>query len=276
MPLGFDAVVDHSLFATRRFRWRMATRPLAPEDWLQIDDAYQADLALKTELVRTRPDEVIGWLEGSAAAAEELEGLLAGALASYGHHVAGGEEHAIDRCGRSVQEDLCLMERRPPGWVLTAGSVCFPTRWDFPSKLGLPLLDIHGPVPGYAADLAVAVDRFFDRMDPGDLAWRLNWSLVDDAARRLDPGRRQAPAVMPPDPASGLHLRVERQSLRRLSRHRAIVFGIRVHVWPLGEVVGRLPASAFADHLASMPADVVRYKNLEKLRKPLLAWLARQ
>ena len=274
MPLGFADVVDRPMFGSRPFRWRMGTRPLVANDWLEIDDARAADLALKEALVRDRPDHVIGWLPGSHDPATELAGLVSTALEGEGLTMATPGDHPIDRCGRSVQEDLCLLERKDTGWILTAGSVCFPTRWDFPSKLGRTLPEIHEPVPDYATAIGAAVDRFFDRMAPGDLAWRLNWSLVDDAARRLEPDRRQVSAVMPDDPATGLFFRVERQTLRRLDHHRAIVFGIRIHGWPLGEVVAHLPPAAFARQLASMPGPVARYKNLTTLRAPLIEWLA--
>ena len=51
------------------------------------------------------------------------------------------------------------MERRNGAWVMTAGVVCFPTRWRPSEKIGRTMAAIHEPVPRYD-DIATAVDRF--------------------------------------------------------------------------------------------------------------------
>ena len=53
------------------------------------------------------------------------------------------------------------------------------------------------------------------------------------------------------------------------------MFGIRIHVWPLGRVVEDLLSEGFVDSLATMPIDVATYKNLEGVRPALLKWLSR-
>jgi hypothetical protein len=176
-----------------------------------------------------------------------------------------------------VQEDLCLLERRMVAdvarWTLTAGSVSFPTRWDLGSKLGGSLAEIHAPVPGYGEQVGPFVDRFFDRMVPGALASRLNWSLVGEKTRRLEAEDRQAPEAVLTDPGTELFVRIERQTLRRLVVHDAVVFGIRIHVWPLAEVAEDLSTEPFAEMLDSMPPEVARYKDLDGLRSTVATWL---
>ena len=110
-------------------------------------------------------------------------------------------------------------------------------------------------------------------MTPGAIAARLNWSVVGDQRRRLDPREPQAPSGAPADPGRDLFVRVERQTLRRLVDHSAIVFGIRIHVWPLEEVVDDLPGPALADLVESMPVDVADYKDLGARRPGLVEWL---
>ena len=261
------------MFSAPTFRWRIGLRALSDDLWLQPDDARDTDLAEKVSLIDTRPEEMLAWLPGSEPASAEVFELVAADLSDRGLAVASVGEHPIDRAGRSLQEDLCLMERRGSQWILTAGSVCFPTRWALRDKIGVSLSAIHTPVPGYGDDLGPRVDRFFHRMSPASLVWRLNWSIVSDSGRRLDVRDSHTPCDPPDDVGRDLFVRVERQTLRRLTTHEAIVFCIRVHVWPLGEVVAELPAEGLVASLGSMPIDVANYKNLESLRPLLLDWL---
>lgn len=278
MPLGFGAVVRHPLFVTEDgrvdpFRWRMGVRSTDPGHWLQPDDRRVADLREKLALRSRLGDETFVARPGSEVAAAEVLALVEAELGRLGLPVATARRHPLDTAGLSVQEDLCLLQPDAGSWRLTAASVCFPTRWDLPSKLGRSLLEIHDPVPGYREQLGEQVDRFFDRMAPGAIAARLNWSVVGDGRRRLDPREPQAPPGPPADPGRDLFVRVERQTLRRLVDHAAIVFGIRIHVWPLAEVVDDLPGPALAELVESMPVDVADYKNLAVLRPGLVEWL---
>jgi heme-dependent oxidative N-demethylase alpha subunit-like protein len=273
VPLSFTDVVDRPVFSSDPFRWRMGLRALSRERWLQPDDARDADLAEKAALIESRPGEMLAWLPGAESASSELLDLVTADVVGRGLSMAATGDHPIDRAGRSVQEDLCLMERHAARWILTAGSVCFPTRWALADKIGASLSAIHAPVPGYADQLGSRVDRFFDRLQPSSLAWRLNWSIVDDDGRRLDVRDRHPPRDPPNDIGHDLFMRLERQTLRRLNEHEAVVFGIRVHVWPLEEVGDVLRGEGLASSLSSMPLDVADYKSLSDLRPLLLDWI---
>ena len=273
MPLGFPDVVSHSPFSPDTFRWRMGLRSTRVENWLQPDDQRAGDLAEKAALQRQHPEATFVALPDREAAAHEVLVLVDDDLRNRGLTPGPRRSHPLDTAGSAVQEDLCLMERLDETWVMTAASVCFPTRWDVPSKLGRSIEEIHSPVPGYIEHLGGRVERFLDRMTPGAIAERLNWSLVGEASRRLEPGVRQAPLRMPLDPGRDLFIRVERQTLRRLTLHEAVVFGIRIHVWPLVEVASALPAEQFAAALEQLPIDVASYKNLDGLRSEVAMWL---
>lgn len=272
MPLAFTDVVDRAVFSDAPFRWRVGVRSLHSEEWLQPDDRRDADLAEKRALTLARPEEVFAALPGSEAAASEVWTLVAADLRDRGLEPVESGVHPLERAGRSVQEDLCVLEPRDGTWMLTAGSVCFPTRWSLEEKIGATLRVIHDPVPGYAGDLAARVDRFFDRMTLGSSAARLNWSLVDDPSRRLEPHVRQAATDPPRDVGRDLHLRIERQTLRRLADHDAVVFGIRIHGWPLAEVIRALPGEHLATALDTMPLDIAEYKDLDGVRATVSAW----
>jgi hypothetical protein len=71
-----------------------------------------------------------------------------------------------------------------------------------------------------------------------------------------------------------LFLRVERQSLRRLPVSDAVLFGIRVHVYPLaGAVTTPLVAAGLAAAVRALPAETAHYKSLPMFQSALLGWL---
>lgn len=272
MTLPLTTVVPVALFHEGPFRWRVSVRSVVSEAWLQFDDDdLAADLAEKHRILATVPDDSMVALPGSEVAGAEVAALVDEALrARGGLGVPPGSAHPLERAARCVHEDLLLLERdvTTNEWRFTAGAVCFPTRWSPAEKLGLGLGAIHAPVPRYDA-IASAVDRLFDRIRPGLVGWRANWSVVGDASLRLPVDDRQAPVELPADPNRDLYLRVERQTIRRLQDHRdAAVFGVRVHRWPLGEVLAEVD-ELLAGELRSMPSDVATYKNLDEWRHAL-------
>ena len=50
--------------------------PLDPDQWLMIDDAYAAQMALRQELITTKRDQVIGIDPAALPAARELLGQV--------------------------------------------------------------------------------------------------------------------------------------------------------------------------------------------------------
>ena len=272
-----DEIVDalgKSPFDGREFRWRMGVKALDSAGWLQIDPHRDSDLAEKKTLLIGRFGDVAAFSEASYQAETEVLDLVVDALATNDISLDRGiESHPLVTAGRNIQEDLCLLEKRPTGWVLTGGVVCFPTRWSLSEKIGRPIGEIHGPVPGIEA-ISTTIDRFFDRMKPGSIVSRSNWSLTDDGSLRLEPTLGQSATAMPADPARGLCLRVERQTLRKLTTENAICFTIKIHRWALGEVVDQLPPAALSAALAGMPADIARYKDIDGYRDDLITWLS--
>ena len=61
--------------------------------------------------------------------------------------------------------------------------------------------------------------------------------------------------------AADVHVRVERETLRRVSRTRAVLFTIRTHTAPLTSVLAHPEVAAeLLDVVRSLPADVAAYK----------------
>ena len=230
---------------------RMGTRNLGRRPWLVVDDRRRAELALKARLLAERHEEVLQVESGpeAEAAGRSTLALVEADLVARGvaiDRADGGpmgetELHPLDRAGRLVQEDLCLMRRDPDTWVLAGGSLCFPSRWRLIDKMGLPTTEVHGPVVGYRSELAARVDHLFDRLADGAvdrIVWRRNWFVhPDPELHQPDRPPTGDPILPAADCLDGLFLRSERQTLRRLDPDGWILFTIRIQQEPLSAFV---------------------------------------
>jgi hypothetical protein len=263
-------------------------------DWFEFDELYLPEMAEKRRLLTSSYDEVFAATPVSDAARAEALELIVTALTTHHpdwfsrdgaelrNHLTGeawkpGSLDPLDLAGRLVQEDLCLIQNDNAGPVFTAASLCFPSRWRLLDKVGKPLSAVHGPVPFYADRLAAPVDRFMRHLKAGHIASRLNWSLLDDPAL-FQPGGKwrvdRASDITVTNAGSRIFLRVERQTLRRLPETGAVLFGIRVHVYPLDSVIDSSDrAATLAEAVRALPAEVQHYKSLLPFRAALLAWL---
>jgi dimethylamine monooxygenase subunit A len=275
----------------------MSLVALPAAEWFELDERYPDDMAQRRRLLAEQHDDVFGVLpEAEDASRELLERLvtylttqfpdwfsrdgntLANHLTNETWELADPPCHPLELAGRLVQEDLCIIQTHdsaPPRF--TAAVLCFPSRWRLHEKLGKPLLAVHGPVPHYAERLATPVDRFMAKVKPGHIASRLNWSVLDDAAMYQPTGKwREAAntAITADNAGDTLYLRVERQTLTRLPQSGAVLFGIRVHSYPLACAITRPAAAArLAEAVRALPDATAHYKSLKAFGPALLAWL---
>ena len=270
-----------------------------PDDLIELDDRYPAEMAERRTLFSSRHAEVFAACTGSEQARQEtldrIAALLPVRYPAYFHRdgqrlhnrltgecwdLAHPQHDPLELAGRLVQEDLCLIEVMAAGPVLQAAVLCAPSRWRLHEKIGRPLSDIHGPVPLYAERLARPVDRLMGHLQPGKLAERLNWSVTDDAALfQLAGKHRTTPdlSITADNAGTRLFLRVERQTLSRLDATGFVLFTIRVHSYPLPQVVA-CPGAAnrLAAAVRAMPPAMAAYKSLPSFQSALLDYLDRQ
>ncbi|TDR94517.1 heme-dependent oxidative N-demethylase family protein [Enterovirga rhinocerotis] len=258
---------------------RMGLSPIDAAEWIQFGEDTAAQMAEKARLLATRRDDVLAALPGSEdAAAEVLELLRANLRLHHPGRLADAPEDVAEpplaRAARLVQEDVCILLPAEGGYRLVAGCVCFPSNWILREKLGHPLGEIHGPVPGYAPALAAPVGRFFERLAPGHIVARLNW-LVHDNADLFQRGRTaDAPAVTADNAGDVLRLRTERQVLQRLPRTGAVIFSIRTRLHRLRDAVpSPAKATELATALSAMPRELQAYRHMGPFLAPLLGWL---
>lgn len=284
----------HLPFEPGPYRMAMGLFTVPDQDWSEIDALYPAELALRRQLLRDRRAEVFDALPVSDAARAEALGLVTANLTAHhpdwfsldGHrltnHLTGdttdlGSDDPLAVAGLLVQEDLCLIQVQDTVPVFTAAMLCFPSRWRLADKIGKPLGDVHGPVPVYADRLERPVDRFMRHLKDSHIAARLNWSILDDPTLFQPAGKWRVEdnaAITPDNAGESLYLRVERQTLRRLPRSDAILFGIRVHVYRLDSVI---TSPALAERLGAavraLPSEIAHYKSLRPILAALLGWI---
>ena len=288
-------------FAQNKGPPAMGLKPLALQDWLEIDPAFLSQLAQKTALLTDRYHEVFGALAHTQPAQQEALELLAVHLLQFFPAVycsLKGESAGLynlktqqtwrfadfaaaplDLAGRLVQEDLCLLLPAVAGYRLAAASVCFPLRWRLAEKLGQPVGQIHQRVPDYAQRLERPVDNMFSRLRADFPSLRFNWSLVDSPELYLSQDKQITgfdPAITADNAGQRLWLRVERQTLRRLTVSQGILFTIRTHIYPLAQVTQSAETAVqLSRAVQSLSPDMQIYKNLLPFRAALLAYLDR-
>jgi hypothetical protein len=278
--------------AARPYHPQMGLIAIPENEWIDLGDEQRERLVLKRRLLAERHAEVFGALPGSEVAGAEVAELLfdhlpkrfptryprmgsmfAIAATSELIGMTSPSMHPLDLAGRLIPDDLCLMEPDAEGrYVLTAASLCFPSRWRLHEKLGRPVAEIHGPVPDYDARLAKPVDRFFTALADGRIVLRHNWT-IHDRAELFQPESPRKHQVPEERFAEDLHLRVERQTLRRLPKSRAILFTIGTLIRKLG-ALDPTDARNLGGCLAQLPAAERGYKGVAQIADSLIAWLA--
>ena len=230
-------------------------RPIPAAHWLTPDD-QAASLTAKADLLDREGPAVLAAVAGSEAGQAEVAALLGAALGSPAPDFAAAS--------RLVSDDLCLMQRRAAGWTLTAASLCSPTYFRLDHAIGKTLDELHGPVPG-GAMLASRIARVFDGLRDGLVLERFNWT-VQAGPERFTPSRKplheRAQAAALQEARDLLHLRVERQTIRRLPQTGGVLFTIRIRLAPLaGLLADRSDAQAFAAAWARASEDARGYKG---------------
>jgi hypothetical protein len=184
--------------------------------------------------------------------------------------------HPLEAASLLVQEDLCLMSQVGSDWVLTAASMCFPSRWDVRDKIGKNLSGIHGPVPHYEETIAVSTQNIHDKLTVERPVWRVNWTVMDSGELHQPVAVRDPNAmkVTRDNIDQTLYFRRERQTLRKLPNSGDILFTIRTYSDVFSEVVARYPEFQvdLGTTLEGVTPQMADYKGWAKILNEMQAW----
>ncbi len=252
-----------ALFPDEDFGFKLTLRRGEVRDFFAPSLTAEAVLAERQRWIEERPaDHVVD--------APDLAAVWTEVATTLGLTASG-----LCELGATVEPDLVVLRPDAAGaWRVRGGVVVFPTHWSLPEKVGLTLADTHAVVPGLNPAIGAAIDRFLHGLKPGAGAQRSNWGLAATEALNLHPGLGP-PRLQADAPLEHVWLRVEHQLLTRLGESDAILFGIRIALHPLREVLADVDARRGLHRaLATMPTAMVDYKGLRAILPALRRWTA--
>lgn len=244
--------------------------PIPLESWL-FPDWEAACLPAKRALLNSRSEQVCAALEGAQEAALEAGALMAG-------------EASLEAAAACVSDDPVILQKRDGEWRATAMVLCAPTFFSAQEAIGKSLGALHGPVPDVLGPnetqgLAQRVARIFDALAPDTVLERFNWTVQPGPERytpQAQPVFERAAKLGAESAADLLHLRVERQTIRKLPTSQAVLFCIRVSIDPLRDALAQPGARAlFAQAWESAPLRVRQYKRWPMLDPAMAVLLQR-
>ena len=263
-------------------RMHVGARALDLTKWIEINSDYESDLAQKRDLLTKKHDEVFLSLPLGDTGSREVLDLLSEHLPRifperWPNEVSVDPNlHPLEAASLLVQEDLCVMSQVGKDWILSAASLCFPSRWDVREKIGKNLLDIHGPVPHYAETIGAATQNIFDKLTVERPVWRVNWTVMDSGELH-QPTAVRSPDAMEINSSNiegSLHFRRERQTLRKLPVSGDILFTIRTYSDTFSKVVKQFPD--FRRHIGTTMAgstpQLIDYKGWANILGELQSW----
>ena len=274
----------------------MSLSKLEPDWWIELESTYRSRIKQRKSLFEQDAKSVLAYLPGSELACRELMQMvlqyvtyryphyfsLTGTNSRYGnrsrrtvfHNKILGTSadvnsiHPLHILLEHIPEDFVLMLRDPATgqYQFRAGVICSSLGWNLGSVFGLPLADIHQHVPHYATKMRFSMDRFFSKLACDKPIQRGSWGFEVDEPLYMAPGdplenvfkTKQAPEL----DASRIHLRVDRQTLRRLPLSSGIVFNFKALFTPLTDLKEEpyIP-SLCLKVLKEGNEDILNYKN---------------
>ncbi|MCA1595541.1 MAG: DUF3445 domain-containing protein, partial [Chloroflexi bacterium] len=162
---------------------------------------------------------------------------------------------------------------------LTAGHLCFGSKWSLEEKIGHDVLEMHAPVPGFAERMGKPSQLLMERLKPGRASERVNWAINATNRLNLDPALRYeweplTRGVTPENAGERCFLRIERQVFHRLPRTGALLMTIHTYVHSIADVaVNAERRRRLASVLRSAPAATLDYKGISPFAAALIGYL---
>ncbi|TDZ13875.1 hypothetical protein Cob_v013051 [Colletotrichum orbiculare MAFF 240422] len=258
----------------------MAIQNNPPEDLVIIDSNYLHRVTERRKVIKHNMPTVLGTVpEGVSAVNETWTYLISDYLparyptmfslsddgATFHNKVTKvsfpvappkDPNSALQALGETIEDDLFLLQETPEGHRAVAFICCHPAGFDPSDKLGKLIKDIHKPVPSYDK-IGASMERFFSRLQVGKCVKRMNWSVSTDPQLFSPSGLHIYDGDEPQEEEvdiSKARLRQELQTLSRLPRTGAVLFGIKTYLTPLEEIKKEGLGPQLADAIEGLKA----------------------
>lgn len=147
----------------------------------------------------------------------------------------------LRKINSSVDEDFLMLLPSPDGdgYTLQSFVWAYPVGFDPQSKMGIKLRNAHQPIPGYKEKLALSMDRYFANLEPGDIRYRVNWTVAtnDNLCERgeyhLSPGQASTETEVD---LERCRLRCELQTLFSLPKSGGRILSVHLYLYKLQEI----------------------------------------
>jgi hypothetical protein len=187
----------------------------------------------------------------------------------------------LDYIARQAQGDFVVMDQRAGDLWIEAGMVTAQADWSLDFDMGMTFKEWHGPVPlAHEMNVFDRALKYLLNLRLGQPVRRPNWTMTIHP--RLDTSPENYPhwgpdrgTVTAQNAGDLVNLRVELQSLWRLPRSNAVLFGIRCYLISVRELA-TIPKWARRVHrvLKDLHPALVEYKGLSRYRDAVVEWLA--
>lgn len=191
----------------------------------------------------------------------------------------------LDWIGRQVQEDLVILSN-DERVALIAGQLCFPNGWALEDKFGQPFLTIHGPTPTLVKPTMQAAQKVMERIPVHRSVWRCSWNFKTSGQKDLSSQytpkynedlKNLAPQLTPENIGDKIFIRIERQTVSRLSKSNCILFGIHLYQNTLDdEQMTSDQARRMLNVLKTTPREMLDYKAITPFEGALLGYLEKR
>jgi dimethylamine monooxygenase subunit A len=306
----------HQYFASaphfRPYRWatpefQVGLQPISPCDWLLFDGHYADFMSAKRKHLSRSPEIFYRTLPDSLAAQRELSSLVVAHLVQEHSALfsvsdgtlrcaAGGDSWDLNdesveplwQLSDFVQEDFMLLHEIDGRQTITAASNAYSSSGRLVAAVGRNVRWAHEPVPNLTELHGSRIDRILGSVHEDAPCVRFNWQLTPLSSIFFPPdphaatkaALRSVSAQLSKDPSlapSLLHMRVERQTLRRLPETRAVAFSIHTYSDPLSSLLND-PAAlhALLGLLRGYSAARLQYTEMDAVHAAVIAWLETQ
>ncbi|CDK28931.1 unnamed protein product [Kuraishia capsulata CBS 1993] len=301
---GFDwKKVEPEKFRTFRaaeYKMTMGLKTLDHDDWIVIDNTYLWVSNIRAKILAQHPNTVISFHESAREAVLELYDAVTkflmqrypmyfypvaandGAMKLYNEirdeylplhsgHIDDPVE-ALKVLAVTINDDLIVLIKNPAEgdhdeYHVRAGVSLFPAGFDPSFKANKPLTTIHGPVPGYLSKLQLSMNKFFARLQAGELKYRSNWSIQTHgklfALTENHAGEKKTLEVLDPDDLdfNKCFLRCEKQAFTHLPNSECNVMSVKTYVYPLTDIRAEGLGETLCGAIDGLPEGMALYKR---------------